>query len=117
MQQLIVAWLILLISCAHAECPKPSLTESALMDTVSTVVALSQGATELNPLGLVGSTVIKAIVVDNEDKLSPSQKANASAVWTGASANNLMAAAGFGFFPAILTGIMVGIIIKINNNC
>ena len=109
--------LMVLASRVHAECPKPTLIESALMDTASTVVALSQGAAEANPLGLAGATIVKAIIIDNEDNLSPSQKANASAIWTGASANNLMAAMGVTLFPAVLTGIIVGIIIKINNNC
>jgi len=108
---------IILAPCVYADCPVPSIKESAVLDIGSTAIAISQGANELNPLGLVGSTIAKGIIIANEKDLSPSEKVNASAIWTGASVNNLMVIMGATFFPAILTGIAVGIVIKTNNNC
>ena len=65
----------------------------AVGDIATTGVAISQGFTELNPLGAVGAAVLKPAVVLWADNLPDTEQAAAhstlGAFWTGAAASNL----------------------------
>ena len=117
MKFLVMIVFIMVASGVRAECPRPTMTEAALLDTVSTVAALSQGAQELNPLGLAGITAIKGIMIAKQDSITPDLQASVSALWTGASANNIMLTLGAAVYPAVLTGLIAGLIMKFNNKC
>jgi hypothetical protein len=104
-------------SGVRAECPQPTMTEAALLDVVSTVAALGQGAQELNPLGLAGTTAIKGIMIAKQDSITPDQQATAAALWTGAGANNIMLTLGAAVYPAVLVGLITGLVVKFNNKC
>lgn len=82
-------------------------------DAVTTVIGITQGATELNPLGPVISIVLKPIAfavveeLDEEDKVI-GHSALATAGW-GASANNLCVLVGGGV-GCIFAGIAAGVV-------
>ena len=117
MKFLVMIVFMLVASGVGAQCPRPTMTEAALLDTVSTVAALSQGAQELNPLGLAGTTVIKGIMIAEQDRITPDQQATVSALWTGAGVNNIMLTLGAAVYPAVLAGLIAGLAVKFNNKC
>lgn len=117
MKNLLIILLILFSQYAIAECPIPSLKQSAMIDTATTAAALVDNAKELNPLGFIGTSAIKAIMIQNEEKFDNSTKATISSVWTGAGANNMMVLLGAPLYPAFLVGVLAGIAVKISNNC
>ena len=72
----------------------PTLEEAAILDVATTVVALSEGHRELNPLGLGGATIIKLIVIPHinsiQDETQRKDAQNiASSLWTAAAVNNM----------------------------
>jgi hypothetical protein len=72
----------------------PTIEEAAILDVATTVVALSEGHRELNPLGLVGATIVKLIVIPHinsiEDETKRKDAQNiASSLWTAAAVNNI----------------------------
>jgi hypothetical protein len=96
--------------------PKPTMEEAAMIDTTTTVIALAQGATELNPLGLVGTTAGKAFALGYKDTLPPEEGKKVeritSSLWTGAGVNNIvqiLIAPPFVWSAGI--GILVGIVL------
>lgn len=117
MKKLLAAFLILVSGSTWAQCPRPTLTEAAALDVVSTVAAVAEGARETNPLGLVGSTILKGLVLSREEEINDETKTIMSALWTGAGVNNIMVLFGAGFYPAIVLGVIVGTMVIDNNNC
>lgn len=108
--------MVLFSSFAAEACPRPSLKEAAAIDIASTLAVISQGGRELNPLGVVGATLVKSGVIYNEEKIDPSVKTLISSVWTGAGIHNVMILFGSAVYPAILVGISVAVFIN-NNQC
>ena len=98
----------------------PSPEVAATADVVSTIIALSQGATEMNPLGLVGSTIVKGAYFVFRDDLTKEHRELGNKVltsaWTGAAVNNLFAAAGVIMPIALPIGVVVGIGIYLYNS-
>jgi hypothetical protein len=87
--------LVLLLSgCTTLNLPKPSAEQAALADVGTTAYALSHGGVELNPLGYIGTTLVKGLYFIKRDSLSAEQRAQAdrivTSVWMGAAANNLV---------------------------
>ena len=117
MKFLVMIVFIMVASGVGAQCPRPTMTEAAFLDTVSTVAALSQGAQELNPLGLAGTTAIKGIMLAKQDSITPDQQATVAALWTGVGANNIMLTLGAAVYPAVLAGLIAGLVVKFNNKC
>jgi hypothetical protein len=72
----------------------PNAKEAAILDTLTTVAVIESGAGyELNPLGFVGATLVKVLVLSNIHKFEPQtqdyiNKVNAT-LWTAAAVNNL----------------------------
>lgn len=93
---------------------------SAMADGISTSLALSSGAIEMNPListapvGLVALTVAKIGLVKLADRLPEPQKRliikTSGAVWGGAAVNNLMALASAAPPVAIGVGVLAGVL-------
>ena len=83
-----------------------------MFDTTTTVIALSQGATELNPLGLVGTTAGKAIALHYKDTLPPDERKKvermATSLWTGAGVNNVVQML---VGPPLIWSVGVGILV------
>lgn len=68
---------------------------AAAADTVTTSLALAQGASEMNPLGPMGALVGKGIYLFGiRPTLTPEQQLNydrfPSSIWFGAATNNLV---------------------------
>lgn len=87
--------LVLLLSgCSTLNLPKPSPEQAALADVGTTAYAISHGGVELNPMGFVGTTLIKGIYFIKRDSLSEEQRAQTdrlvASVWMGAAASNLL---------------------------
>lgn len=110
---------LLLVSNTALSCPSPSMTEAAIFDTTTTIVGLSMYSTavELNPLGVVGATIGRLIILANEDKIDVNARATASAIWMGAGVHNIVHTFGLAFAPSIIVGIIAGLVIKQNNDC
>lgn len=116
-----------LVGCATTDLPPPeqrideldkAAMHSAVADGVSTGLALSAGAVEMNPmistspLGLVALTGAKIGLVKFADRLPKQQKRlvikSASAVWGGAAVNNLMVLISATPIAAVGAGIIAG---------
>lgn len=107
---LIVSY-ISLVGCASV--PLSAVKQAALADNLSTVVALEQGLPELNPLGFPATVVIKISVIEWA-KTQPDQDRQlveriATALWSGAAANNFAAAIGGGGFISPALGVFTAL--------
>lgn len=100
----VVAVTVLAAACASARvhAAEEQARDAALADGVTTALGLAAGAAELNPLGPVLAIGMKAAVFHYARSLpdteQPAAYAMATALWSGAAANNLCVTA------AILTG-------------
>lgn len=110
---------LFLVSSTALSCPNPSMTEAALFDTATTAIGLSVHPTaiELNPLGIVGATIGRLLILANEDKIDANLQASATAIWMGAGIHNVVHTLGLAFAPSIIIGLISGLIIKQNNDC
>ena len=114
-----VALLIFISSTANAGCVRPPAIPAAILDTVTTSIALSQpGVTELNPLGFAGSTIMKGLAFyymkDAEEKEKKDLERLASSLWTAAAVNNIAVIMGSSI--ALPLGIISFLILK-DINC
>jgi hypothetical protein len=96
MRSKIIALLVIL-SMLTAGCSTitvPNAKEAAILDTLTTVAVIESGAGyELNPLGFVGATVSKMLILANIHRFEPQtqdyiNRVNAT-LWTAAAVNNL----------------------------
>jgi hypothetical protein len=98
--------------------PPPAV--AALADVGTTVLALGRGATELNPLGLVGSTIAKGAYFVLRDELTKQDKELADRVltsaWSGAAVNNLIVFTGGITAVALPVGLLVGVALYLYNS-
>jgi hypothetical protein len=72
----------------------PNAKEAAILDTLTTVAVLESGTGyELNPVGFVGATATKILIVSNMHKFEPQTQdfinRTVSTLWTAAAVNNL----------------------------
>jgi hypothetical protein len=56
-------------------------------------------------------------MIAKQDSITPDQQATAAALWTGAGANNIMLTLGAAVYPAVLVGLITGLVVKFNNKC
>ena len=120
MKKLLFAILMIINVSVYAEELIPPPEVSATADVVSTVLALGKGATEINPLGLVGSTVVKGAYFMFRDELTKQQQEQANKIltsaWTAAAVNNLIIFTGGLTVVALPIGVLVGAAIYIYND-
>lgn len=105
-----LAVLLVLSGPAHANTAELALV-SAGADTVTTVVALSSGLVELNPLGPVGALIVKGLAmgyVRSQPEQDQARHYNTlSSFWSGAAASNICWISGGGplcFLIGAVTG-------------
>jgi hypothetical protein len=72
----------------------PTAKQAAMLDTATTVVVLeSRAGHEANPVGFVGATLAKVLILSNIDRFEPQTqeyiKRATATVWTAAAVNNL----------------------------
>jgi hypothetical protein len=92
-----IAAALIILSLASTGCSTikvPDAKQAAVLDTVSTAAVLGTGAGyEVNPLGFVGATLLKVVLINNMDKFEPQTheafKIAAATIWTAAAVNNL----------------------------
>ena len=98
--------------------PPPEV--SALADIATTAIGLGRGATELNPLGFVGSTVAKGVYFVLRDDLTKQDREHADRIltsaWSGAAVNNLIVLTGGVTAVALPVGVLVGIALYLYNS-
>jgi hypothetical protein len=116
----ILSCVICLNSYASEKEITPTPLQAGIADTVTTIVALNKGATEMNPLGFVVATLGKCILVfyvndELEGKLKEEFEKGESSVWTGASVNNLLVLLHANPVTSITAGIIAGIIVWNSN--
>jgi hypothetical protein len=104
------ALLLVLSGPAHANTAELALA-SAGADTLTTAVALSSGLVELNPLGPVGSLLVKGLAMGYARSQPEPEQARQynlmSSVWSGAAVSNLCWISGAGPF-CFLVGAAAG---------
>ena len=103
--------LVLLMPLSSQALKAPTMEEAATLDVVTTIVALSEGHRELNPLGLAGSTIVKFIVIPRinsiEDETERKDTQNfVSSIWTGAAINNMAVILGLDPIICVSIGII-----------
>lgn len=97
--------LVLLLPLSSRATEAPTIEEAATLDVATTLVGLSRGARETNPLGLIGGTAVKLLTIpyvnslENEANRKNAQNF-ASSLWTAASVNNIGVILGM---PPIIT--------------
>jgi hypothetical protein len=106
------------ISAPSLSSPETNAVVAAMADGVTTGIALSSGALEMNPaisttpLGLVALTTGKILLVKYADNLPKEEKRlvikTSSAAWGGAAFNNLMVLMAAPPPIPIIAGILVG---------
>ncbi|MES2979265.1 MAG: hypothetical protein V4731_12645 [Pseudomonadota bacterium] len=92
MSKLITA-IFLCLTLLQAQADENDALNAVAADAATTALALSAGLTELNPLGAIGSIIVKAgtmaIIKDMPETQRPAQYNMVSALWSGAAASNL----------------------------
>ena len=107
--------LLLWSNTADAICLKPTAKDGMIADTATTIVGVyGFGLVETNPLGVVGSTVLKAVALAYTEDL-PKEKQQefsnkAGAFWSGAAVNNVMVILGAATPISIIIGVISGIV-------
>lgn len=114
-----LALALVFVTGTSLACPNPSMTEAAVFDTATTAVGMSwsSNATELNPAGAIGGSILRIFVLMNEDRINDNMKTNISAIWTGAGIHNIVHLLGVSFAPSMIIGIAAGLAVKANNDC
>lgn len=107
--------LLLWSNTADAICLKPTAKDGMIADTATTIVGVHGfGLSETNPLGVVGSTVLKAVALAyTEDWPKEKQQEfsnKAGAFWSGAAVNNVMVILGAATPISIIIGVISGIV-------
>jgi len=112
---LVVLMLMMTSTASWGLCLKPTAKDGMIADTATTIVGVHGfGLVETNPLGLVGSTVLKAVALAYAEDL-PKEKQQefdnkAGAVWSAAAVNNVMVILGAATPVAIIIGVISGIV-------
>lgn len=114
MTRMLAPCLLAFATGVEANCLRPSAVTAAAVDTVTTAVALQQGAIERNPLGFVGATVGKGVYLAVTRLLfTPSERESGdrlvSSLWAGAAINNVMIIAGASNPIGVAVGVTAGV--------
>ena len=116
MSKYLVMLMLMMASMASwGVCLKPTAKDGMIADTATTIVGVHGfGLIETNPLGFVGSTVLKAVALAYAEDL-PKEKQQefdnkAGAVWSAAAVNNVMVILGAATPVAIIIGVISGIV-------
>ena len=96
MRSKIIALLVILsmITAGCSTITVPNAKEAAILDTLTTVAVLESGTGyELNPVGFVGATAAKILIVSNMHRFQPETQdfinKTTATLWTAAAVNNL----------------------------
>jgi hypothetical protein len=116
MKKILSIFVILsLVGCSTIR--SPSLTEAAVLDTVSTQIAINNGFQESNPIGFPAATFAKIVIlsyIKNLEDDNPKKKLYhqlGSSVWTGASINNFALILGVSNTISLFLGIITSLIV------
>jgi hypothetical protein len=107
--------LLLWSNTADAICLKPTAKDGMIADTATTIIGVHGfGLIETNPLGVVGSTVLKAVALAYTEDF-PKEKQQefsnkAGAFWSGAAINNVMVILGASTPISIIVGVISGVV-------
>ena len=102
--------LIMLSFTAVAGCTTmPTVEEAALLDANTTALGLARGGVELNPLGPIGGVVVKILYITEVfGQRTVESDRFATAVWTGAAANNIVGVLTLTPVLSLAAGVAVG---------
>jgi hypothetical protein len=112
---LVILMLMMASTASWGLCLKPTAKDGMIADTATTIVGVHGfGLVETNPLGLVGSTVLKAVALAYAEDLPKEKQQDfnnkAGAVWSAAAVNNVMVILGVSNPVAIIIGVISGIV-------
>jgi len=112
---LVILMLMMASTASWGLCLKPTAKDGMIADTATTIVGVHGfGLIETNPLGVIGSTVLKAVTLAYAEDL-PKEKQQefdnkAGAVWSAAAVNNVMVILGAATPVSIIIGVISGIV-------
>jgi len=112
---LVILMLMMASTASWGLCLKPTAKDGMIADTATTIVGVHGfGLIETNPLGVIGSTVLKAVTLAYAEDL-PKEKQQefdnkAGAVWGAAAVNNVMVILGAATPVSIIIGVISGIV-------
>jgi len=112
---LVILMLMMASTASWGLCLKPTAKDGMIADTATTIVGVHGfGLIETNPLGVIGSTVLKAVTLAYAEDL-PKEKQQefsnkAGAFWSGAAVNNVMVILGAATPISIIIGVISGIV-------
>jgi hypothetical protein len=118
----IITTTLITLSLTSAGCstiPVPNAKQAAVLDTVTTVVVLDRGlGYEANPVGFIGATLLKVLILSNLHRFEPETqdyiKRATATLWTAAAVNNLAMLAGVATPASIPFGLAAGYVVYVN---
>jgi hypothetical protein len=107
--------LLIMSNSVWGLCLKPTAKQGAIADTVTTGIALNfTNAIEVNPLGFIGSTIGKILLLNYRDDLPKESQEHidniGGSLWMGAAINNVLVIVGAATPVSIFVGLTSGII-------
>ena len=111
---------LIILSLASTGCSTvPNAKQAAVLDTVTTAAVIGTGAGyELNPVGFVGVTLLKVLILNAIDRMAPENQKNpkraAATIWTAAAVNNLGILAGIAPQIALPLTLAAGYVVYVN---
>jgi hypothetical protein len=114
-----VALIILSLTTSCSTISVPTAKQAAVLDTVTTAVVLDRGAAyEANPVGFIGATLSKVLILNNLHRFEPQTqeyiKRATATLWTAAAVNNLAILAGIATPASIPFGLAAGYVVYTN---
>jgi hypothetical protein len=112
--------ILIILSLANAGCSTvPTSKQAAVLDTATTIAVLSTGAGhEANPVGFVGVTLAKVLILSNIDRFKPQTQEYlnrvTATIWTAAAVNNLAILAGVASPASIPFALSAGYVVYVN---
>jgi hypothetical protein len=99
--------------------PVPTPKQAAVLDTATTAAVLAtKTGVEANPVGFVGATLLKVVILSHIDKFDPEtqdvvKKATAS-IWSAAAVNNIAVLMGISVPASLPLTLATGYVVYVN---
>jgi hypothetical protein len=108
-KSIIVICCTVLTGCSTTNIKVPTVKEAAALDVSTTVLGLSRGATEINPLGPSNAILFKLLYMTGIlGQRTPESDRWVTSLWTGAAANNLVGVVTLNPIFSLTMGSVVG---------
>jgi hypothetical protein len=118
----IITTVLIILSLSSVGCSTvsvPTAKEAAILDTVTTAAVLGTGTGfESNPVGFMGATLLKVMLLDNLHRFEPDTqdyiKRATATIWTAAAVNNIAVLAGVATPASLPFTLAAGYVVYVN---